>query len=339
LKKHNPNFLNLLEQLKSLYKDGFPKDKEEFVEHFFSDIKKGNIFCIEEKGELLGAGYIKYKNARLLSEKQKVPYLVAISTNSQHRNKGISKLVISGLFYKLYDRGEAFCFLNPFDSNFYKKFGFTDVSFCCNEILNGNKNIELKVYSTITEPLIAQVVKLHNKSVKNFSNKQILTKSDLNKKVAEFNAEKCSFATIENCSGKAMSAFCIFNDTELLYYITDDIELLKNCFKLQGLKFTNLFCGSTPYIQARIVSVMAALEKSVLLKDSFVIKVTDSIIEENNKVLEVLKCKESRGNRNEVRVSDKRCDIEVDISALTSLILVGDGVNFKKQTNYFLDMY
>jgi predicted acetyltransferase len=130
----------VLNELKELYRDGFPEDNDGDVAAFFARVKPDCAAYVERDGRIVSAGYIMDKPAKLFGQVTKLPYLSALSTRTGCRGKGEIRAVIAMLFNRLYRRGDFVCALYPFSYGYYTRFGFCDISFC-GERADGEPNV------------------------------------------------------------------------------------------------------------------------------------------------------------------------------------------------------
>ncbi|MCL2591733.1 MAG: GNAT family N-acetyltransferase [Defluviitaleaceae bacterium] len=335
-------------QLKSLYKDAFPTDSANFVEYFFSGRLKNDLFnnvaTVSDDKQLVSAGYIIKKPAKIFNKQETAYYLTALATFSEHRNKGYFTQLMQKLLINLYDKQVSFCFLYPFNHEFYLKYNFNNVSFCDKIIANGNKKcIEIKYTSNsqIPNDVLNQLATLDKKN--DFDNRLTFGKEEILKKIGEFsadNVELCTYAYSNDTD--SIFAYCFKNDKKVFFYVTNDKKMFFDLDALKGLEVFDFNQGEMPYIQARIVNIKTALQIApLIIKKPFSIKIVDNLIKDNNAIF--LVTPKSEGQDNIIKIikeaKSNKLDFEFNIAELTKILLCGDGALVKPQRNCFIDQY
>lgn len=121
------------EVLKSIYLEGFREDGDDYADYFCGKhIKNAIVFPPDSP---LCAGYVI---KRKLSNGYYCAYFSAIATKQSERGKGYASKLIKLMLNKSYTDKYPFVVLSPFNSVFYKKFGFFTTQYCKKSILKGS---------------------------------------------------------------------------------------------------------------------------------------------------------------------------------------------------------
>jgi hypothetical protein len=136
-----------MNELKNLYRLGFPEDSEGDVEYFFKEkIRDAKIFSYSEGGKILSAAYIFKRKLRIFADISfsgtgaanlkscdafkdiEIPFMVAAATLPEFRGKKIFHNVMRDIFSHYSD--EPFIALYPFKHEYYNKnFGFENFNY------------------------------------------------------------------------------------------------------------------------------------------------------------------------------------------------------------------
>ncbi|MDR3264315.1 MAG: GNAT family N-acetyltransferase [Clostridiales bacterium] len=117
------------EELKNIYRLGFPEDGEKYIDYFFSEkIKDAKIFCCRQDGRIISAAYIFDKKLRLYGGDITLPFLVAAATLPEYRGQKFFGKVMNEIFLKY--KESPFIALYPFKHSYYSSaFGFTNYNY------------------------------------------------------------------------------------------------------------------------------------------------------------------------------------------------------------------
>jgi len=327
-----------LDKLKSLYKNAFPEDSQNFVDHFFLSIFNKDIELVQKKGEIISAGCIVKKDGVILGKASPVMYLSALCTHSSHRNKGHFTTVLIRLLNTLYKRNVPFCFLYPFNHTFYKRYDFCDVSFCCVDKIKGGEACVETCYTCNPPKNILQVLaRVEEAFYEGCDSHLTHTKHNFEHTLKEFAADGIPFsvyATSDNVDD--IFAYGFTHKQKIIHYRTNDMQKFKRIESLKGYTFYDFTGATKPYIQARIVDVKAALQASTfLIKSPFTICVVDDWLKQNTATYRVENAKVEKI----AGLPNSAPNFSMSVAQLTQLLLVGDDILIKKQNNLFTDQY
>ena len=329
----------ILEQLKNLYRTGFPEDSESVVSAFFSRVVPENAAYVLADGKICSAGYIMEKPSVVFGKKEVLPYLSALSTHTHYRGQRKIKTVISELLSRLFERGAYVCALYPFDHFFYKRYGFSNVSFCAEKIIAGRENYAETVYMPDTEiptALLKKIVQLETAFKNGFDNYLIFGEQEVVGKIKEFFLEGLPLRIYSDENG--VFAYCFTQNRRIYHYATSDLKKFASCKCLAEYTYFDFCTSATPYLQARIVNAKRALcaaPYAVDFNKTVRLHIMDGLMQENNITVEI----KVKNGKAEVTTVDGIFDLTLDISELTTLLLEGDGNMIKKQKNLFTDQY
>jgi len=344
---------NFISQLKNLYKDAFPIDSASFVEYFFNrQIKTeslSNVATVSNDNQLVSAGYIIKKPAIIFNRQETAYYLTALATFSEFRGKGYFNELIQKMLNNLYDREVPFCFLYPFNHEFYLKYGFNTISFCDKVVLAGGKKCVETLYqanSQISSDVISRLVGLEREiwksDINKRNNKLVFGREELQQKIAEYAVDNIGLYTYGYTQEvNSIFAYCFKNNEKVFFYGVQekDRESFFHLEYFKGLKIFDFGGDNMPYIQARVVNIKSALEKVPIIGTKQIsIKIIDNIMAENNGVFLVMPNKDRSGNIVK-RIDSEKTDYSFEIGDLTKLLLCGNGVVVAKQRNVFIDQY
>jgi len=243
----------LLQKLKAHYKDGFPNDSDTFVEHFFANmLHKIPVYITLPDNSIAAAGYIVKKQAMILGAKTIAYYLSAISVKNNLRGKGYGSKIIEKLFEKVQELKAPVCFLNPFDSKFYTKYGFENFTFCgTSKIIGGKDYIYKKKYSNLPPDIILEkLVKIQSDYSSKFNNHIVYDKAALKEKLNNELLDGAKLYIFYDFK-KNIAAYAACKDNKIYHYAYNancnigDIESLKN------YEYTDFSKKTIPYIQAK----------------------------------------------------------------------------------------
>ncbi|MCL2374950.1 MAG: GNAT family N-acetyltransferase [Firmicutes bacterium] len=327
--------IELLNQLKNLYKEGFKEDNEAFVSWFFAGIKEENAVTVFEGESIVSAGFIVPKPAVVWGREVQVPYLSALATSPDFRGQGKIGEVIRGLLSRLKDRKEPFCLLYPFNHDYYKRYGFRNISFCEEKEITGGKDFEGIVVS-LKDGIKKTVSDLFLKESKKFKNKAKLWHEEiLLNKIKEYSTYPAPLYLWLD-EKKEPFAVCFADEKRVHLYATNNSEKFLQIEQLKGRVIFYFGSGTQPYIQARLICVSEALRRAPwLIKEKIAISVTDNILEDNTGCYIVENGKVRKCKKEESVTADYHLTLE----ELTELLLLGDGKLIKRQSNYFPEQY
>ncbi len=338
---------NIKEQAILLYKDGFD-DSKEFCDFFFSNIydeKKFYYTTLENK--LVSCLHIVDKYICTDYDKNIIycPYLVAVSTLTAFRGKGIVHKVIKNALENIKITTPIVA-LSPFSHRYYEKFGFTTIDYAKKQTISYiKKGGCISSYNTSIEELYDFYVQnSHSSEVSIFRNKDIFMlkhKENLCEKDTHIialyqNSELVGFAYL-NSKYKEIAE----------YYIKDGV-VLDNYIELDGYSFTTPCVNGKENTMARILNPTLALEKYQFphnAKLNVKLTIVDSFL--GDEVL-YLHIKDSTCNITKTPIWDTYTSENISIFDLTKLYfgIVEEKKNistftqlFKRKSTFLVDKY
>jgi len=103
----------------------FSKDKEETVDGFLANYKRGSLMIgVYEGGRLVAL-------ASTTADTAESAMLVGVCTKEGYRKKGYASLAVGSLLQKCHEKGQRFVYLfydNPLAGRIYHAFGFVDIA-------------------------------------------------------------------------------------------------------------------------------------------------------------------------------------------------------------------
>lgn len=279
------------EACRTLFKEGFPEDSDEYVE-WFLDNKDYTVAINEEHTAVL---YLVPKRIRMHGKKLNVTYIVAFSATKSVRGTGAAAEVMNAAIDYECEKGTPFVFLSPFNYEYYLQYGFVNID----RILTSTDKPEyerVKITDCVKGGEIMHIVR--NNVGMNYDIAQIADHDELTNR---FN---------EEITGGAEFYALIKKDGSIYGY---ELEARGRIYE----RYTqNMRRTRKPHIQARIACVESALKATKLNVDSITIKVQDG---------ESIACLtlESYGGETKTRTLTDGKDVTeiVNISELTSVLL------------------
>ncbi|MCL2061445.1 MAG: GNAT family N-acetyltransferase [Firmicutes bacterium] len=248
----------VLHQLKQLYREGFPEDNEQAVEWFFSRVTEENTAFIEADNQIVSAGYIIEKPARLFGKDTVLPFLSALSTRREYRRQGKIQAVLEELFARLIRRGHSFCALHPFNYTFYKRFGFFDVSFCAEKSIAGGQAYSetvFAVHDNLPAEVLSRLVQIEKAFTAGFDNYLIFGEKEILAKRAEFAFDTIPLRVFSDSNG--IFAYCFAYNGKIEHYATSDREKFERCEPLKGLTYYDFTQNTRPFAQGYLLTPAA----------------------------------------------------------------------------------
>ena len=115
------------ERTKSLYREIFPEDTEEFLDFYYRERPK-RILAMEEEGEIIAMLHLNPFLFSFFGKEITASYIYAVATKKEKRRQGIMGELLYYSFQLLREDGEAFCILIPVSESIYSPFGFRTVA-------------------------------------------------------------------------------------------------------------------------------------------------------------------------------------------------------------------
>ena len=116
---------------KRLWAECFPEDDGEFIEYYFANrTSPDNIIgAFDGDGKMLGGLHIIGQKLRICGTEKRIGFIAGVGTKPEHRNRGIASKLLEAAVPVMRDRGYAAAVLQPFNDDFYKKYGYRDFVF------------------------------------------------------------------------------------------------------------------------------------------------------------------------------------------------------------------
>lgn len=279
------------EACRTLFKEGFPEDSDEYVE-WFLDNKEYTVAINEEHTAIL---YLVPKRIRMHGKELNVTYIVAFSATKSVRGTGAAAEVMNAAIDYEREKGTPFVFLSPFNYEYYLQYGFVNID----RILTSTDKPEyerVKITDCVKGGEIMQIVR--SNVGEKYDIAQIADHDELTKR---FN---------EEITGGAEFYALITKDGSIYGY---ELEARGRIYE----RFTqNMRRTRKPHVQARIACVESALKATKLNADGITIKVQDG---------DSIACLtlESHGGETKTQTITDVKDVSeiVSISELTAVIL------------------
>jgi hypothetical protein len=178
-----------MDELKKLYREGFPEDSKDWVEYFFRErIRDAEVFSYSEGGKILSAAYIFTRKLRVLGRETALPFLVAAATLTEFRGKKIFHNVMREIFSRY--KNEPFIALYPFKHEYYKKnFGFENFNYLPSAAENFPLNEAVLVNFPYQKGLFEVLNGIYSARAEKFDAYVVRGKEYFEKKAAEWRAD------------------------------------------------------------------------------------------------------------------------------------------------------
>jgi len=320
-------------RLLKLYIDGFPHDSEDYAKYFISTIPDKDIAAVCDGEDIVSAGYLVPKRAVLYGKEIKLDYFSAISTQSLLRGRGIVSRVVNELLQKSFNAGAVFAALNPFNFEYYKRYGFVDASYCGKKVIRGGKNFTVKKAAFTDCDILADIFYEYSAG---FDFRQQCD-ADYFKSLIEELAVDDGRIDLVYYKDKPI-AYAVIDCGELTKYAVIKRRSIDNVAEFKGMSYDDFTRKELVFTQMRIVNVKRLLGLDVFVEKSFqyVFKIRDGIIRDNNGIFMV----ERKNNLLSVELLDGDCGgaDSVDVSKLGRDFFNGV-YPFKKTKVLFMDKF
>lgn len=238
------------EACRTLYKEGFPEDSDEYVEWFLNNKE----YVVALNDEHTSALYLVPKQIRMRDKPVDVTYIVAFSAAKSARGTGAAAEVMNASIEYEREKGTPFVFLSPFNYEYYKQYGFQNVD----RVLTAVDKPDYKRVKITDSVKGGEVMYKVRRSVGDkFDIAQIAGADELSKRF------------VEEITGGAEFYALIKNDGSVYGYELVARERIYERFT------TNMRRTRKPHVQARIASVESALKFADIKADSITINVED----------------------------------------------------------------
>jgi GNAT superfamily N-acetyltransferase len=292
----------MINELVKIYIDGFVEDGEDYAKYFCQKHKDCAITYPPKSPK--SAGYVIPKR---LSSGSYCAYFSAIATIRRERGKGYASALIKEMLDEAYEKGYPFAVLSPFNSDFYKQFGFFTTQYYQRTILNGTDDAKILPMDNIDVSSIQSLFSID--AVRLAFDEEYLLK--LRKETAVYNAMPVKIVKDGEIYG-----FCVKENSSISRVVQKDNAVTNN----RGFSGFNTKLASNngeAFIQLRVTSIKEFV-KFLKPNDSFIITVTvvDSLIKDNSGNWEF----SSNGRDVVASKTDKKADFEVNIADLVETL-------------------
>lgn len=239
-------------QLKTLYKSGFPEDSDEFVDFFFAEYSDLNkVVAKVVDGEIISATHLINKKIFLRGSVFEFPFFVAVATLPHLRGQKIVESVILDAFGQIIKDDYCFAGLYPFSHSYYTKYNFVTCAYT-NEVMmdylpNGARKFT---------PTASQLDKMFCDHAVTFDAYQIRDKKDWHSLTTDWQLNARPVTAYAK-DGKS----CYYVDNGEGYEVIGDYSLLIADKSLKGATLdVGSGDGNTPSTMFRILNVKKTLE-------------------------------------------------------------------------------
>lgn len=318
-------------ELFSLYKDAFPYDSDDYADYFISSVPDDDISVAKRDGKIVSAGYLVPKKAVVFGENITLDYLSAVGTLSELRGQGIVAEVMRSAIEKTYIRKDAFVSLNPFNFEYYKRYGFVDASYYGKDLINGG--IDYRIVKAKYDD-IQILISLYDKYSGDFTFKETVNERYFRDLIGELAVDDENVWIVYD--GKNPFAYTAIDNGELTKYATDDLEKFKKINAIKGMSFCDFKSKKLAYTQMRIANAESFLSLPIYSGNvsSYEISVCDNLIPGNNGKYRI----DISGESRTVTKMSTDCGDVVNISDLAKNFFMGQ-YPFKKPEVLFMDKY
>lgn len=318
-------------ELFSLYKDAFPYDSDDYANYFISSASDDDIVVACRDGKIVSAGYLVSKNASVFGENITLDYLSAVGTLSELRGRGIVAEVMKTAIEKIYVRKDPFVSLNPFNFEYYKRYGFVDASYCGKSLINGGSEYKTVKANYEDVPIL---MSLYEKYSHAFTFKGTANERYFSDLIDELAVDDESIWLVYD--RETPFAYAAIDNGELTKYATDDLRRFKKINAFKGMSFCDFKLKKLVYTQMRVANVESFLSLPIYSDGigSYEISVCDNLIVENNGKYRI----DIAGKDRAITKISYNNDDAVDISDLAKSFFMGQ-YPFKKPDVLFMDKY
>jgi len=109
-----------------LWKACFPEDSQAFLDFYYQYKMADNDVAVirNESGRIIAMLHLNPYTVIACGRKLLCHYIVAVATEEPYRRMGCMARLITHAFRRMYERQEAFCYLEPANKAYYTPFGF-----------------------------------------------------------------------------------------------------------------------------------------------------------------------------------------------------------------------
>lgn len=337
------------EYIKKLWQYSFTDD-ERYVEYYFKKrYKKENNLLLKDGETIRSSLQINPYKIIFFKSSQMVSYIVGISSLPEDRGKGYTSFLIKETLKHLYSKGEVLSLLMPIDTNIYTRYGFSNICDIAKltiplDRIKKYKSLNSKIIRYENKNQINDLIEIYKSSSKDW---KIYVDRDEDYYIdfideVELEGGLIFIEYIDNIPNSYMVFYPKYElgkkgyIREILSKNSSGVKSLLNIAKNHYTQIkeceVDLPKNSTipyildndnkieykkiPFMMARVVNVSIVLEillkKLKFLVENLKIKITDSIIKENDKVFCI--------TNNLLNIGQTDYDIEIDILDFTSLV-------------------
>ena len=256
--------------LVKIYLDGFEQDGRDYAEYFCKKYASCALVCPTDNP--ISSGYVIPKK---LSNGKLCAYFSAIATKKSFRNKGYASCLIKEMLKKAYVCGYPFAVLSPFNSNFYKKFGFFTTQYYEKTLVDGSSIYDV---TPVEKNNVDEINSIFSPSAIRlaFDNDYF---ENLSLETAIYNAKPVKVTQ----NGKIL-AFCVKENGSLSRVLENGADICKVA-NFNGFTLKSPSNRGDAFIQLRILNFQSFVEfLTPCAKCDFKLKLNDCIICENNAV-------------------------------------------------------
>ena len=256
----------MIDKLRQIYMEGFSEDGSKYADYYCKKNVKFSVVYPQENP--VSAGYILEKK---LSNGQSCAYFSALATLKDERGKGnASALICKSLI--IARKSFAFAVLSPFNSVFYKKFGFFTTQFYKKSIIFGDIILEEKIAQNED---LEDINQLFSNAIRPLINEQYL--EDLKQETNVYGAQP----VVLRQDGKTVG-FCVKEQGTLSRVLLENIDITK-VSNFNNFTIKNQTKNGEAFIQLRILSLIDFV-KLLTPKNDFKVSlfIEDNILENNN---------------------------------------------------------
>lgn len=265
------------QNIRPLYEQCF-NDGDAYTDYYFNERLSNNYVMVDEAGsEIVGAIHLIPQNVIVGKLKTDIIYIYGVGTLKKYRHQGIMKEMFVRLLKDMFGDMEPFTYLIPSDeinAEIYRKFGF--------EFVMDRRN--MKTPDQRKKPTHSLISRKAEHS--DFIRLSIFAQSSMEKQYRVTLAKDIEyFRKIEELIGIEGGNIEIYVENKVIvgYRIWVDGEIFEEVLDSSIQSMGWLGGERKPYAMARIINIRKTLRllgfKGVGQK---IIKITDSIIEENN---------------------------------------------------------
>lgn len=343
---------NEIQYVKNLWDYCFEKSYDAFFTWYFENyVKAENIY-----GAFIGkdfAGMIHLNPYTISLNGQKLPttYYVGVSTAPQHRHKGVMRALLEGSFRLLKERGQSVAILMPVMAGIYLPYGF---AYCYNKlkyqmpldelsrVLPITKNYEIicacekdkkqftDIYKQYTKKLNGYLLR-ENSEWDNILGELFTTQREGYAVFAKKGNEYCGYMLylVKDNIFRIIELVALDEEVKIafLQYAAQHFSQCQDVFwhapesDLTYLNFrlNKYYPSIQPFMMGRIIQPDKAvhdLQIPAIKGMRFDIKLTDSLIKENNAVFTLT---EEKGRAKMIKSKKQKGQLEMDIGTFAQL--------------------